>query len=450
MSDSENDNTSGLLRIFRVKAEGMPAGSSVSYVTAVASLTAFVRTLPDSSDIFSLKTLSDWLVSLCVRGFTLKTATLYLDALSGLYKSAVAEGEAVPSDVFKTLRAGMKAAGKDFWTIGVDPHVFDRLVALTKSLAAPRGNASTGVDLLLFHLLNGCMPLAEMAALRKEDIGALDDESREIALRQADPRRRYVFPLRQADRTPRQLMADMRDMMAAQLEPHGIRLSGTPEETLAPLWALAALRCGIPASDVASILGDLARRVPVLALSPAGPLDSPRREDIVRMVAKVFAANPLQWYAMRLRPSVRYDEVTARIGSIKDERVSPPPLFYPSEEIARRTGRRLVYEKKPLIADVVFFRSRVTDICPLFAHIGDIAWCYTLTGRPGGPYAAIPRQAFERFQQTIGQFTPDYEVAPIGTLSPGENEKIVVVGGLFRGREASFLKMDSADRKSVV
>ena len=41
-----------------------------------------------------------------------------------------------------------------------------------------------------------------------------------------------------------------------------------------------------------------------------------------------------------------------------------------------------------------------------------------------------------RFETAIGQFTPDFEVAPVGTFPIGPGTKVVIVGGPMLNRNA--------------
>ena len=163
---------------------------------------------------------------------------------------------------------------------------------------------------------------------------------------------------------------------------------------------------------------------------------------------------------MSLRPGVRFTQVCRRIqllskpntaqrahtepsapilrAPLADTPFSSLQLFYPCEEIARAIGKKIVIKQRPFIHSVVFFKAKLTDIGPLFACIGDLAWCYKETARPGAPYAHISQQQFELFQRTIARFTPDYEVASTGELQLKKNDRVEIVGGLFAGHEATF------------
>ena len=162
---------------------------------------------------------------------------------------------------------------------------------------------------------------------------------------------------------------------------------------------------------------------------------------------------------MSLRPGVRFTQVCRRIQLLSKSHTEPSApklraplantarsadtflsdvsLFYPSEEITRAIGKKIVTRQRPFIHSVVFFRAKLTDIGRLFARIGDLAWCYRQSARPGAPYAHISDTQFYLFQQTIARFTPDYEVAPTGELELNQGDRVEILGGLFTGKEAT-------------
>ena len=179
--------------------------------------------------------------------------------------------------------------------------------------------------------------------------------------------------------------------------------------------------------------------LPFLSLCERADISSLRKSGIDNTIAIFFTDNPFRWYAMKLRPRVTYEDILKKISSIDDSQ--KPELFYPYQEIARKIGKKLVFDKKPVIRDIVFFRSRLTDIYPLFCHIGDLAWCFTTSGKPGDDYAAIPPASFKIFKDTISHFTSDYEIAPIGGFAPVEGESVVILNGLLANQEFDIEKV---------
>lgn len=443
----------GLLEFFRSRTDGLKEGARRSYRNALASWTAFAadRDLlaPDGG------MLADWLTTLYMRGFSYKTALHYLNIISGLYTAASKEGLLHGELPFKSLKEQVVSIGEVRWDGGVKAQNLEEILKLTKA-ATHNGTDAVAADILLLSLLNGGRPLREIITLRVEDTEGYAAESLDVVRRNAVPRRKYVFDLHQSDHTPKQLDRQVSERLLRLLRPSLPVSATTVDDLLAGYWAYAALRCGATPRETVAALGATPVSMPVLELNGKigeiggigvigdGAIGEERKEELRRSVARMVSVNPCGWFAMRLRPRVRFDEIRDRLDLVEKE-VRKPELFYPCEEIAKRTGNKLVFRQRPVISDVVFFRSRVTDILPLFARIGDLAWCYTTSGRPGAPYAMIPQATFNRFQTAIGQFTPDYEVAPVGGLTPGEGDRVEVIGGLFNGQELDLKKVDSRD-----
>lgn len=114
-----------------------------------------------------------------------------------------------------------------------------------------------------------------------------------------------------------------------------------------------------------------------------------------------------RWFAMRLRPHKTLRIVTDRVAATADGAALLGTIYYPHEEIARRIGRKIMHASRPVLPDILFFRTRPTAVTPLFRNIGDLAWCYRTAPSPTAPYATIPDADMRRFQHTIGLFTPD-------------------------------------------
>ena len=488
-----------ILVIFRSQAESLPSSPTSSrYLRALESLESSVLSsaslradaaahgayAPYSEadlsqvrqnpsvivDPLSVK-LTDWLVSQWLLGQPFSTASLYLDIISALYGSAVKAGQLPPTETFTRLKTDLKTLGPDGWKKGIDDEIFSRALRLTKNAAHLIAEDAIAADIVLISLTQNLLPLEDVALLKREDLDEVrEKEIHEIVDRHlnSNGRRKYVFPLRQAERTPKQLSRLISRIVNALFKRARLPQSTDPFQTVEALWAYAALRTGVPASIIIRHLGHAPLGLPVLKLCNISILreaDAPINNsslviDNLSLIGKVFLDNPPRWYAMSLRPGVRFTQVCRRIqllskphtaqraqtepsapilrAPLADTPFSSLQLFYPCEEIARAIGKKIVTKQRPFIHSVVFFKAKLTDIGPLFAKIGDLAWCYRQSARPGAPYAEITQRQFQLFQQTIAQFTPDYEVASTGELKLKKNDRVEIVGGLFAGHEATF------------
>ncbi len=445
MADSPTHSLKETIQYFRSKASERSKSSGQAYLQAINSLSTFANTIDDGADFASEAALADWLVQMCVGGLTPKTAVQYFNIVAALYGAAEKDGVVGPTDTFRRLKAAIK--GLDAEQPSMTEADFGRLLNLTRTTHTLTGEASTATDIMLLALLNGCMPINEIATLKTDAATAFDPDSADIVRRQSSARRKYVFNLNQSSLTARQLDRSVSAQLIGMLSARRLPLFTSVNATIETYWAYAALRSGVSTADIVATLGHAPEGIPFLQLIARSEITPARRYAVVRTVAEVFVDNPYHWYAMRLRPHVSYADVAARLSHI--DKVDPPLLFYPYEEITRRTGRKLTSEKRPVIKDVVFFNSRVTDIPPMFRHIGDLAWCYTVSGKTGTTYAAIPGSSFKRFQETIGRFTSDYEVAPIGGLTPRPGDRIVAVGGIFDGLEADICSIATTPADST-
>ena len=464
-----------ILEKLRSQVDAMPISPTSSrYLRALESLESSVLTLnpslaPSPFTIDSLQTCcNDWLVNQWLLGAPFSTASLYLDIISSLYGSAVKAGQLPKTTLFSNLKAQLKALGPEGWKSGIDEEIFARALRLTKHAPRLIADDYVAADLVIWSLTHVLRPLDSIALLKREDISPsapLHEVIDTIISRQCgNARRKYIFPLRQSERTPKQLVKHIARIVNALFKRARLPQATDPFQTVEALWAYAALRTGVPASVLVSHLGPTPLGLPVLRLSrreaerqsapedldSVASQDSRLKTEDLAAIGRVFLDNPPRWYAMSLRPGVRFTQVCRRIqllsktSSSQDSRLktqdflSDIELFYPCEEIARAIGKKIVIRERPFIHSVVFFRARLTDIGRLFARIGDLAWCYRRSARPGAPYADISDRQFRLFQQTIARFTPDYEVASAGELELKKDDRVQILGGLFAGHEATF------------
>lgn len=413
-----------LIEKFRMKVDSKGENSRGNYLKAINCLETFMGTYPYSSAFPSEQTLADWFLNMRSQGLSLKTSIHYYDLISALYNETFPGTE--NSGVFGSFKARIKEM--PFTDNPIDGKCFNKILSITKAASSPGGNASLGADIFLYSILRKGMPPGEVALVKMAEIDNEEETMAVLAARYASSRRKYLFPLSQSSHTARQLSRLAETLVAGMLADHGVPVVISVDNTMRLIWACAALQCGIPGSEIIALLGSSVSGIPEMALCSSAHLDRVRESALEKAVTRMFADNPCRWYAMKLRSRVDFIEVEERVSSLS-AKMARPEFFYPYEEIRKRVGKKLVKDRRPVIKDIVFFRLRVTDIFPLFCRIGDMAWCYTTTGRPGGDYAPISRREFERFQETIGQFTPDYEIAPIGGFEPEEGETVVVLNG---------------------
>lgn len=435
---------------FRSVAAGKTDSTRKSYDKAINCLGTFLGTYTYSSDFPSEQTLADWFLNMRTRGIRIKTALLYLDIASALFNATVGGTGNDKTKVFGQFKENVIGKQNEFKDFPIGDAAFKRILTITKSASSHPDMTQCAADMLLYSLLNRAMPLSEVAKVKVAEIDAdnASDAVSVIVRRNATSNRKYLFSLDQSRLTPKQLTESAERLVRGLFIANNIPVVQSVDNTIRLIWVYAALKCGIPGSEIAAIVGSNVTGFLELSLCKEAEISPERKSALTNTVNSLFSDNPLRWYAMKLRRHVDFGDVEQRVKDL-DRHILRPELFYPLDEICKRVGKKIVKDKQPVIRDIVFFRHRVTDIFPLFCKIGDLAWCYTTTGKPGGDYAPIPKSSFERFQETIGHFTPEYEVAPIGGFEPGEGETVVIVNGPLASYEFEVDKA-KADADNVI
>ncbi|MCH5224965.1 MAG: hypothetical protein J1D77_03155 [Muribaculaceae bacterium] len=210
------------------------------------------------------------------------------------------------------------------------------------------------------------------------------------------------------------------------------------------IWGCIALGGGVRPDIVKAILGEVPEQLNFLGLCGAASIDEDERKEVAKIITKSLFGEESQWFALRLRPGVKYEDLILRFTRLNYQ-IKMPELFYPCEEIARRIGRKVVWKGRPVIRDVVFFKNRRSEIYPMLTRIYDLAWCYRSPGNKPGNYSAIPARAMEDFREAIGILGPEFEVAPTGELNFNPGDEVVVVNGRDSGERGRILKKPTID-----
>ena len=425
-----------LTSFFGSAIEDMSPSTAGYYAKAVRNFSRSLHT--HSPAVIDEAFLGRWAVEMHMQRLAPATITLFFNAISALYSRAAKAGVAPATTAFAAIKPRLRyALGRP----SVTADSFGRMVSLLTRPHTLTADQRLGADLLLTALTCGPMPLTQVARLTRATLAdPLPPTLAEIIERNADPRRKYIFALRQSALTPAQLGRAITAAVAPLLRHASLEADtiADAQDAADSLWAYAALSAGLSPEVVATHLGHVPGALPILGLVDS-TATSPLAEDDILQVGALFASAPCRWYALRMRRGVSFDELSARISTL------PSPLtarlFYPLERIARRLEGRLVYTEQPILAGIVFINARSADILPITAAAADLAWCYTVSGRPGSPYAVISDHSLHRFQQAIGQFTPDYPAPSAATPSVGDD--VAISGGLFAGLRARLEKIET-------
>lgn len=431
-----------VIDFFECRINGLSKSTKNAYHKAFSSLRCFIACKYSSVSAITLELLENWYVDMRFQGLSYKTAAYYIDNISSLYNAAVKSGVAKPSDSFKIIKSNIKKLDAEKIGIFVKEVDFRRLLKIAEISEHLDCENSVIRDIILFSLVNGCMPISEVVFFQKMNVNRLNNESQIIANRNIDVRRKYVFALGQTIMAKRQLEARVSKDIMVYFRTHNLPVMGNVEDSMKSLWAFVAIRCGASASLVVESLGSVPAGMSILSICTNAKAEESEKKLLVEAVAKFLFKNSLQWFAMRLRPKVRYDQIQDRFSAIADI-IRTPKMFYPCQEIVMRVGKKMVRTKKPIIRDIVFFQSRMTEIYKMFNYLADLAWCYKSNNSQYGHYAVISQSSMDRFQEAIGKFTSEYEIAPMGKLPLSPEDRIVVIGGDYVGYNGTFMGRDT-------
>lgn len=434
-----------LMSYFRTKIdETSNKSTSDSRRKAFNAFLNFVEGDEGGVEHFAETYLLEWAAWLIQNGYTQKTAAFYLKQLGTLYNQAADDGLVPDTDVLSEVRKRILAIPEGYFSKGSA----DEVARLRKFLQAwsaghvPKGLAT---DVVAFAILNGGMTFEQVANYKKTDYQGDDELLKRVVDKYAQPRNKYLFPLGQSVKTPAQLKKELSKLFYIALTPYGLSLVKNEETTATDLWCLAALQSGVsPRVLLGMTDGYVPSFNPVYRLLKPVTVTDEETAVIQRRIITSLTANPTHWYAMQFRPRVKFEQVKHALEAIKDD-VQCNDLFYPSEEIMRRIGNKMVKERKPIIPGLLFFRSRPTDITTIFRHIGNLAWCYRQTNDRTSPYAIIPTSEILAYQTVIGQFSSDIELLPEGTLSIKENDRVIILGGNLVGQTATVTGIKASE-----
>ena len=429
---------------FRSRLSDLSAETASKYSRTISDLDCFLTGHRLSLSDISPAMVTDWATELFRQGLAVNTVVRHLNILSALIKSAAKKDLLTPDDSPRQLAKflGDKKIQHSKSNIQNSPaspvennSTFNiqnsKLILVLRDILKKQSDFDVYEDLLLFSLVNGALPVEEVAMIKKGDTDKYNNEvSRLIITRNQSPRREYVFDLRQSYATPRQIRSAIAEGLKLLWEKIDIPADADPHDAVRSLWAACAIQSGATASEALGRLqGPAPYSLPEFCI-PADDIPDIRLWD--NAVHSMIAHELPVWYAMHLRKGVDFDDLRKEIA----DRVRPiPELFYPSETVKRRVGNRTVIEEHPFISRTAFFKSRQENILPMFALIGDKAWCYRVTNTPGAPYAAISTRDMQRFQAAIGVFTPDIEIHPLGELTPHPGESVIIIKAGFENRE---------------
>lgn len=451
MTDTTEDISVFVIDRFRIKvAELQNEAVKNSSMQAVGLLERFLGGTPATFCDFNEDILGEWVSWLFCRGYSCATVQTYVSRLSALYGKLLKDGIASDKECFPNIREKLNNVSKRCGNVQSDPDCFKKLRRLVQADCSNSKVRQLARDIVLFSLYNGGLSFEQLYKYKKEDYRGDEKAVLEIVERYSKPKNKYLFPLNQSRRTPRQLSAALSVLYADALKMVGINPESLTSEVPIDLWASAAMRSGLSASDIGGCLEDSTLINPIFYFARKSELSDERKAQLRSFVTRMLTKDPDYWFAMQFRPRVDLDMIKERM---KDAGIHFISYYYPMEEIVRQVGKKIKRVARPVVPGLLFFKSKMTGLQELYAHIGDLAWGYRNSRDLRSQYAIIPQSSITSYQMAVGQFIDSIDAYPEGNLRYESGDKVQIISGDFSGQPAIFekeIRELTKDGKTVV
>ena len=438
-------SNSEIFGFFLSKIVDMNPESRMRYRKTLNELDVFLTSHALSLINLTQTIVADWVIDMLSRGMAKGTIVNHLNHLSSLWNQGVKKGILQPNDAPRAISKKLSDRSMSLPLL-INSAAYAGCLALIRGMFRHAENSNIYEDIVLLSMLNGVVPVEEIAMLKDTDASEYAGLSRTIIERNMNKKRRYVFDLRQSYLTPKQMKSSLNAGIQSLFGKYIGGESFDADEFIRSLWVAIAIRSGISASDALAYAGGSASYsvMPFNHPSDAAP---DGKKLWVNTVNAILLHDMPRWYAMHLRKGVKYDEMRKDVY----EKIHPvPEFFYPCETFVKQIRNKKIIDEQPYISSTVFFKAFPEKVQPLFNAIGEKAWCYRTLGVPGSPYAVIPQSDMERFQKAIGVFTPDTEIKPLGELAPKPGESVIIVSAGFGGLKGKVEEVINKDSGSVI
>lgn len=424
------------IEYFRLKSSESNSRISVGNMNrAIDSLSRFVAGTELSFSGFDADFLGEWIGRQFYEGYYAKTVAYNVSKIAALYNKAVEDGLATANDAFTAMLGRINAVGSKYDGIN-HSDTFQNLQAIYRTDYSTNPNHQLAKDIILFGVFNGGMTLEQIVAYKKDEYSGNNIHIQRIVEKYSRPKNKYLFPLRQAHSTPKRLLKSVKMLLSLFPKLTSTHLAKMPSNVLVDVWSDVAMNCGASSSEIACCISSTDVTNALTFCASHKEISSERVSQIRNQVIEVITDNPLHWYAMHLRQQSDFKSLTTRL---KEKSIVLDEIFYPMEEIIHKVGKKMVFENRPVISWLIFYRTRVTQLDRLFQEIGDLAWGYRYLKDVKSPYAVVPDHEVQEYQQAIGTLSPSTQIISDEEVKFKEGDYIVVLGGSLSGLHGIFL-----------
>lgn len=410
-----------------IKLEETPYSS-----IAFKSLTSYIQVSRENQGLTFEESLKLWLVTMIDKGHTEASRKRYVEKLGSIYKEYRAgdNGRGEPFEAIKKLRG--------YADIPARKEIETQTQVLRRIFNSLEDNARKRPELALFLYLffNASSDIESAISLTVEDY---DDELPQlediIDTAAFHHRRKYVFDLGQSRKRMPQIVKEVSRYIEFYLSSRGLRFSShfTPDKIVA-MWIPMARKAGLELTEIKSVVDEVPQEFGYISFLDDTDLTFGQKQALKRCVAEWCYPVKKRWYALKLRRSSSFEEMQRIVNDAFADCCGKIEYFYPTKEVAKRVGKKIVKESVPFIRDIVFVRTRNTDIVTIdrIVRSADIAWTYRQGGAQSD-YSIIEPAAMAMFQRAVGSFTSDMRIDLVKGAPVGIGRKVRITGGIMAG-----------------
>lgn len=392
-----------------------------------------------------------WIVSMVDRGMTVASRKRYAAKLRTIYKEYIGANDSTvnPFNSVKSLlncEFNCCCNNKEALT-----EQNEKLRAVFKTLVQD-AKSRPSLAVFLYLLFNASSDMESAVMLRTDGytpkFAQLDDI---IDLSSFHQRRRYIFDLAQSRKRIPQLVREVTTDIEHYFISRGLKFAnGFSALTISAMWITEAREAGISLPEIRTILTELPGEYAYLDNVHPSDITSLQSDSIKRRVADAFLPSTKRWYAMKLKRGVDYDDIIAAIKENMPDSFSKIEFFYPTRELVKRDGKKIIREKVPYIPDIVFF-----NVLP--RHVGDIdrcvrldhrGWVFRTVNTANGDYSIIANESMLTFERAVGRFSSDMKIEMTDRSPVSIGREVRITGGVMAGYKGIIHDIKNGDDQS--
>jgi transcription antitermination factor NusG len=251
--------------------------------------------------------------------------------------------------------------------------------------------------------------------------------------------RKYIFPLKQWQRTKLQIMQKLEEALVNYLRDNDIKLGKkSPKEYISTAWVAAAKSCGVPNEDICACCPSVINNPRLKGVNPS-QLTQQQIDDIKRKVANVILDMATHWYAIRF---VGKDDLVRRnLNDICS--TTQYNLYYPVEEIYKKAKKKLVVESRPTIRNVMFIQTTASTINKIETAKVELRTFHVIRNkaRKNRNFAIIPNHEMRTFSVLVSNGMDILGEEEVQELDIVEGCYVEITEGLNKGYRGKVFKI---------